>query len=195
MYTRDDPVDFRLLYRWGPKTTKRPPFYLFQVVIAVSMCWLFMNLFYVVEYEIPVRSIDYLNSMLWSLGQPSYFWVSAAILVLLIPLQQFGTHHIGFMFSSILLIWFISIPCVGVYNILAHFPAVFKAISPHYIFEYFIRNQKKGLVALGGVVLCITVPLTRLTTRGLYLIYACLDPAAFFLLSSVSWFHFWFLSY
>lgn len=86
------------------------------------------------------------------------------------------------MFSPIMLIWFVSTPCVGVYNIVTHYPAVFKAISPHYILEFFIRNQKKGWVALGGVVLCITGISRVIAHMDFYLIYICLDPAAFCLL-------------
>lgn len=55
-----------------------------------------------------------------------------------------------------MLAWFVTTPIVGVYNILKCYPGVFKAVSPHYIVEYFIQNQKEGWVALGGAVLCIT---------------------------------------
>ena len=34
--------------------------------------------------------------------------------------------------------------------------AIFKALSPHYLFLFFIRNGYGGWVALGGTLLCIT---------------------------------------
>jgi KUP system potassium uptake protein len=83
-------------------------------------------------------------------------WVSAVILVLVFMMQRFGTNRVSFLFSPIMLVWFVATPIVGIYNIVVHYPSVFKAVSPHYIVDYFVRNQKQGWVALGGVVLCIT---------------------------------------
>lgn len=34
--------------------------------------------------------------------------------------------------------------------------AIFKALSPHYLFLYFIRNGFTGWTSLGGTLLCIT---------------------------------------
>jgi K+ transporter len=83
-------------------------------------------------------------------------WVSAVILVLVFMMQRFGTHRVSFLFSPIMLAWFVATPIVGIYNIVVHYPSVFKAVSPHYIVDFFVRNQKQGWVALGGVVLCVT---------------------------------------
>ena len=33
---------------------------------------------------------------------------------------------------------------------------IFKALSPHYLFLFFIRNGFSGWVALGGTLLCVT---------------------------------------
>jgi K+ transporter len=33
---------------------------------------------------------------------------------------------------------------------------IFKALSPHYLFQFFIRNGYQGWVYLGGTLLCIT---------------------------------------
>lgn len=97
-------------------------------------------------------------------------WVSAAILVLLFLLQRFGTHRIGYLFSPIMLVWFVSTPLVGIYNIVTYYPGVFKALSPQYIIQYFQQNQKNGWVALGGVVLCVTgtSALSRLGLRPIF---------------------------
>ncbi|KAJ1399950.1 Potassium transporter [Sesbania bispinosa] len=40
--------------------------------------------------------------------------------------------------------------------IIHHYPSIFKALSPHYIFRFFWRNGKSGWLLLGGTVLCIT---------------------------------------
>jgi hypothetical protein len=36
------------------------------------------------------------------------------------------------------------------------FAAIFKALSPHYLFLFFIRNGFQGWIYLGGTLLCIT---------------------------------------
>lgn len=69
-----------------------------------------------------------------------------------------------------MLVWFVSTPLVGIYNIVTYYPGVFKALSPQYIIQYFQQNQKNGWVALGGVVLCVTgtSALSRLGLRPIF---------------------------
>ncbi|KAK4597015.1 hypothetical protein RGQ29_014861 [Quercus rubra] len=59
-------------------------------------------------------------------------------------------------FPSVSKSWTLSTPLVGIYSIIHHYPSIFKAISPHYIFHFFRRNGKEGWLLLGGTVLCIT---------------------------------------
>ncbi|XP_061367058.1 probable potassium transporter 17 [Gastrolobium bilobum] len=82
--------------------------------------------------------------------------LSAVVLVALFLLQKFGTSRVSFLFSPIMGAWTLSTPLVGIYNIIHHYPSIFKALSPHYIFRFFLRNGKSGWLLLGGTVLCIT---------------------------------------
>ncbi|KAJ6356601.1 hypothetical protein OIU78_004656 [Salix suchowensis] len=82
--------------------------------------------------------------------------LSAGVLVVLFLLQKFGTSRVSFMFSPIMGAWTLCTPLVGVYSIIQHYPSIFKALSPHYIFHFFWRNGKEGWLLLGGTVLCIT---------------------------------------
>lgn len=82
--------------------------------------------------------------------------LSAVVLVVLFLLQKFGTSRVSFLFSPIMAAWTLSTPLVGIYSIIYHYPSIFKAISPHYIFHFFWRNGKEGWLLLGGTVLCIT---------------------------------------
>jgi KUP system potassium uptake protein len=70
--------------------------------------------------------------------------------------QKYGTDKVSFLFSPIMVVWFLATPMVGVYNIAKHYPYVFKAFSPRYIFLFFKNNGKHGWLMLGGIVLCIT---------------------------------------
>ncbi|KAF9673826.1 hypothetical protein SADUNF_Sadunf10G0064300 [Salix dunnii] len=82
--------------------------------------------------------------------------LSAGVLVVLFLLQKFGTSRVSFMFSPIMGAWTLCTPLVGIYSIIQHYPSIFKALSPHYIFRFFWRNGKEGWLLLGGTVLCIT---------------------------------------
>ncbi|KAJ1430538.1 Potassium transporter [Sesbania bispinosa] len=82
--------------------------------------------------------------------------LSAVILIFLFLLQKFGTSRVSFLFSPIMGAWTLCTPLVGIYSIIHHYPSIFKALSPHYIFRFFWRNGKSGWLLLGGTVLCIT---------------------------------------
>eukprot|EP00250_Pteridium_aquilinum_P022177 c25317_g1_i1 orf=164-2554(-) len=82
--------------------------------------------------------------------------IACVILVGLFLLQRFGTDKVGWAFAPIVLIWFLSIGSIGIYNIITHDPTVFRAFSPYYIFQYFYHNRKRAWVSLGGIVLSIT---------------------------------------
>ncbi|KAL6001007.1 putative potassium transporter 17 [Asimina triloba] len=82
--------------------------------------------------------------------------VSAAVLLILFLLQRFGTSCVSFLFSPIMAAWTFTTPMIGIYSIARHYPSIFKALSPHYIVQFFQRNGKEGWLLLGGTVLCIT---------------------------------------
>ncbi|KAJ0039258.1 hypothetical protein Pint_22523 [Pistacia integerrima] len=82
--------------------------------------------------------------------------LSAVLLIVLFLLQKFGTSRVSFLFSPIMGAWTFSTPLVGIYSIIHHYPSIFKALSPHYIVHFFLRNGKEGWLLLGGTVLCIT---------------------------------------
>ncbi|KAG8503485.1 hypothetical protein CXB51_001451 [Gossypium anomalum] len=77
-------------------------------------------------------------------------------LVEAISAVKFGTSRVSFLFSPIMGAWTLSTPLVGIYSIIHHYPSIFKALSPYYIFHFFWRNGKEGWLMLGGTILCIT---------------------------------------
>lgn len=82
--------------------------------------------------------------------------LSAVILIGLFLLQKYGTSKVSFLFSPIMAAWTFTTPIIGLYSIVHYYPGIFKAISPHYIVRFFLRNKKEGWRMLGGTVLCIT---------------------------------------
>jgi KUP system potassium uptake protein len=69
--------------------------------------------------------------------------------------QRFGTNKVGGLFAPIVFLWFVALACIGIWNI-TFYPTIMKAFSPHYVFDYFIRNKGLGFESLGGVLLAIT---------------------------------------
>ncbi|KAH0470275.1 hypothetical protein IEQ34_001833 [Dendrobium chrysotoxum] len=82
--------------------------------------------------------------------------LSVAVLLALFLLQKHGTSRVSFLFSPIMGTWTFTTPIIGLYSLLKYYPSIFKALSPHYIVHFFLRNKSKGWQLLGGTILCIT---------------------------------------
>ncbi|KAK4478600.1 hypothetical protein RD792_014088 [Penstemon davidsonii] len=83
-------------------------------------------------------------------------WISVSILIVLFMVQRFGTDRMGYTFAPILMIWFILIGGIGIFNLIKHDTSVLKALNPMYILDFFKRNKFKAWTSLGGVILCTT---------------------------------------
>ncbi len=82
--------------------------------------------------------------------------VALTILGLLFWSQRRGTGRIGLFFGPVMLIWFVTIGTLGLWNVAQH-PSVLAALNPLYAFEFLAHHD--GLLAffaLGAVVLCLT---------------------------------------
>lgn len=82
--------------------------------------------------------------------------IACTLLVLLFLLQHRGFHKVSFMFAPIVILWLLSIAGIGLYNVLKWNPAVYRALSPFYIYKYFKVSGRDGWISLGGVLLCLT---------------------------------------
>lgn len=82
--------------------------------------------------------------------------VAVLILVGLFSMQHYGTDKVGWLFAPIVLVWFLMIGSIGIYNICKYDSSVLKAFSPVYIYRYLKRGKKKGWTSLGGIMLSIT---------------------------------------
>jgi len=81
--------------------------------------------------------------------------VSCAILFVLFLFQRFGTRYVSYFFSPVLLLWFIALTIVGIYNI-TRAPRILRAFSPAYGFQYFIDHGFDGWASLGEIFLTLT---------------------------------------
>ncbi|KAJ7294562.1 hypothetical protein O6H91_Y250300 [Diphasiastrum complanatum] len=91
-----------------------------------------------------------------SLSQGVRVLLASIILVILFSMQRFGTGRVAYFFAPVILLWFLTIGCLGLYNIIKHQPTIFRALSPVHIYRFLRRKHSKGWIALGGIVLSIT---------------------------------------
>nr|XP_004233252.1 potassium transporter 11-like [Solanum lycopersicum] len=82
--------------------------------------------------------------------------VAVIILVGLFSVQHYGTDRVGWLFAPVVLLWFLLVGGIGIFNIWKYDSSVVRAFSPVYIYRYFRRRKKDGWTSLGGIMLSIT---------------------------------------
>ncbi|VVA27267.1 PREDICTED: potassium transporter [Prunus dulcis] len=82
--------------------------------------------------------------------------VAVVILVLLFTMQRHGTDKVGWLFAPVVLLWFLVIGGIGMFNIWKYDRSILKAFSPVYVYRFFKRGGKDGWASLGGIMLSIT---------------------------------------
>ncbi|KAK6917009.1 Potassium transporter [Dillenia turbinata] len=91
-----------------------------------------------------------------SLSNDIVVLVAVVILVGLFSMQHYGTDRVGWLFAPIVLVWFLVIGGIGIFNIWKYDSGILKAFSPVYIYRYFKRGGRDGWTSLGGIMLSIT---------------------------------------
>jgi KUP system potassium uptake protein len=81
--------------------------------------------------------------------------ITLAILVVLFLIQRKGTHVVGTLFGPIMVIWFVMLGVMGVYNIMDN-PHVLTAIRPLYAINFLIDHSIQAFIVLGAVFLVLT---------------------------------------
>jgi KUP system potassium uptake protein len=87
--------------------------------------------------------------------EPYVVPVAIAVLIGLFAVQRHGTARVGALFGPVMLIWFLTLGALGIWNIL-RYPEVLAALNPAYAVQFFSFNGWHGYFALGSVVLAVT---------------------------------------
>jgi KUP system potassium uptake protein len=87
--------------------------------------------------------------------QPYIVWIALAILISLFAIQAHGTERIGKMFGPVMLVYFAAIAAMGFNHILSH-PQVIQALSPVYIWGFFVAHPVYSFLSLGAVIYAVT---------------------------------------
>jgi len=81
--------------------------------------------------------------------------LTLVILLLLFTVQKRGSASIGRFFGPVMVVWFVTIAALGVFNI-ADNPRILWAISPYYALRFIVEQPGTTFIILGAVVLCVT---------------------------------------
>ena len=81
--------------------------------------------------------------------------LTIAILVSLFLLQSRGTAKVGRLFGPIMIVWFITLAVIGVFNIIQT-PAILVALNPWYAFQFFLVHTTAAFLSLSAVILVVT---------------------------------------
>ena len=87
--------------------------------------------------------------------QPYVVWIALAILIGLFVIQRHGTDRVGKLFGPVMLLYFLVIAAMGVHHIVGH-PEVVRALSPVYIWGFFVAHPLFSFLSLGAVVYAVT---------------------------------------
>ncbi|WEN14834.1 potassium transporter Kup [Rhodanobacter sp. AS-Z3] len=81
--------------------------------------------------------------------------ITVTVLLGLFWLQRHGTAKVGAIFGPVMVLWFLALGAIGVWNIIQA-PGVLHALNPWHAVQFFMTHGKTSILALGSVVLCVT---------------------------------------
>ncbi len=81
--------------------------------------------------------------------------LAVVILIALFVIQSRGTGMVGKLFGPVMLVWFLSLALLGIWNIIDN-PVVLRALEPVYAFRLILRDPLHSFLLLGYVVLALT---------------------------------------
>ena len=81
--------------------------------------------------------------------------ITLVVLVGLFAAQRFGTERVGKVFGPVMVVWFLALAAIGVWNVVET-PEVLKAFNPWWGARFFLEHGWHGVFILGAVVLAVT---------------------------------------
>ncbi len=81
--------------------------------------------------------------------------ITITILVALFFIQKTGTNVVGVLFGPIMVVWFLALGVMGIYNIVEN-PSVLIAINPMYGINFLVEHSIQAFIVLGAVFLVLT---------------------------------------
>jgi KUP system potassium uptake protein len=87
--------------------------------------------------------------------KPLILPIASGILLVLFSAQRRGTGSVGAIFGPVMVLWFVTLAGLGVYNLVRH-PGILGAVNPAHAVWFFTRNGALAFLVLGSVFLVVT---------------------------------------
>ncbi|MCE4059928.1 potassium transporter Kup [Pandoraea sputorum] len=81
--------------------------------------------------------------------------ITIVILIILFSMQKSGTAKVGRLFGPVMVVWFVILGVLGVYNMVLA-PEIIKAINPYYGIHFIRTHALQAYIVLGSVFLVLT---------------------------------------
>ncbi|HEX5362094.1 MAG TPA: potassium transporter Kup [Fluviicoccus sp.] len=81
--------------------------------------------------------------------------ITITVLITLFFIQRHGTGSVGKLFGPVMLVWFVTLGALGLYNIHNH-PEVLLMVNPLWAIHFLTENPGTSFITLGAVVLTVT---------------------------------------
>lgn len=81
--------------------------------------------------------------------------ITIVILIVLFSMQKSGTAKVGRLFGPVMVVWFVILGVLGVYNMVLA-PEIIKAINPYYGIHFIRTHALQAYIVLGSVFLVLT---------------------------------------
>lgn len=81
--------------------------------------------------------------------------ITIVILIVLFSMQKSGTAKVGRLFGPVMVVWFVILGVLGVYNMVLA-PEIVKAINPYYGIHFIRTHALQAYIVLGSVFLVLT---------------------------------------
>lgn len=82
--------------------------------------------------------------------------IAVTILVFLFLIQSHGTDKVGKLFGPLMLVYFVTIAALGIYNIIPHPQVLWQPLNPLYILRFFEAHPMLSFLSMGAIVYAIT---------------------------------------
>jgi KUP system potassium uptake protein len=89
------------------------------------------------------------------LFEPYVIPLTIVLIVFLFLMQRRGSAHVGGYFGPIMVLWFVAIGLLGLWQV-AQNPKIFFALNPYHGIKLLAADPFKGFILLGAVVLAVT---------------------------------------
>jgi KUP system potassium uptake protein len=81
--------------------------------------------------------------------------ITIVILAILFVIQRTGTSVVGALFGPVMVVWFLVLGAMGLYNILPH-PQILAAVNPLHAIAFMHEHALQAFIVLGAVFLVLT---------------------------------------